>query len=148
MYLRRTTRRVGSKTYENYLLVEAVATPRGPRQRVICSLGTLAPGPKEAWLSTARRLHTALAGQTALVPDPTVETLAARGEKVGVLKVRLYRPFSTEHFLAALPRIVKSLAALDRTKEPGSAGEPLYLEVVTALHEAGSAAVVPHAAVG
>ena len=47
MYLRRTTRRVGDKTYQNYLLVESVATPKGPRQRVICSLGALAPGPKD-----------------------------------------------------------------------------------------------------
>jgi hypothetical protein len=45
MYLRRTTRRVGGKTYHNYLLVESVTTPQGPRQRVICSLGALAPGP-------------------------------------------------------------------------------------------------------
>jgi transposase len=78
MYLRRTTRRVGDKTYQNYLLVESVATPQGPRQRVICSLGTLAPGPKDAWLGTARRLQAALAGQTALVPDARVDALAAR----------------------------------------------------------------------
>src|SRR3972149_730632 len=78
MYFRRTTRRVGGTTYHNYLLVESVATPKGPRQRVICSLGTLAPGPKEAWLGTAQRLHAALAGQTALVRDATVEALAAR----------------------------------------------------------------------
>lgn len=78
MYLRRTTRRVGDKTYQNYLLVESVATPRGPRQRVICSLGALAPAPKDEWLGTARRLHAALAGQAALVPDATVAALAAR----------------------------------------------------------------------
>ena len=78
MYLRRTTRRVGDKTYHNYLLVESVATPNGPRQRVICSLGALAPGPKDEWLGTAQRLHAALAGQTALVPDATVEALTAR----------------------------------------------------------------------
>ena len=78
MYLRRTARRVGSKTYHNYLLVESVATAKGPRQRVICSLGALAPGPKDEWLSTARRLHAALAGQTALLPDATVDALAAR----------------------------------------------------------------------
>jgi Transposase DDE domain len=78
MYLRRTTRRVGDKTYQNYLLVESVATPNGPRQRVICSLGRLAPGPKDEWLGTARRLHAALAGQTTLVPDPQVDALAAR----------------------------------------------------------------------
>jgi transposase len=78
MYLRRTTRRVGGSTYHNYLLVESVATLKGPRQRVICSLGPLAPGPKDEWLSTARRLHAALAGQTALVRDAPVEALAAR----------------------------------------------------------------------
>jgi len=78
MYLRRTTRRVGDKTYQNYLLVESIATPKGPRQRVICSLGALAPGPKDEWLGTARRLHAALAGQTALVPDTAVEVLTAR----------------------------------------------------------------------
>jgi transposase len=78
MYLRRTIRRVGDKTYQNYLLVESVATPKGPRQRVICSLGALAPAPKDEWLGTARRLHAALAGQTALVPDAAVEALAAR----------------------------------------------------------------------
>ena len=78
MYLRCTTRRVGGKTYRNYLLVESVATPKGPRQRVICSLGALTPGPKAEWLGTARRLHAALAGQRALLPDATVDALAAR----------------------------------------------------------------------
>jgi pyruvate-ferredoxin/flavodoxin oxidoreductase len=66
-----------------------------------------------------------------------VDKLVGAGEKVGVLKVRLYRPFSVEHFAAALPSTVKTLAVLDRTKEPGSAGEPLYLDVVSALAEAG-----------
>ncbi len=81
MYLRRTTRHVGGKTYHNYLLVESVATAKGPRQRVICSLGALAPGPKQAWLGTARRLHATLAGQTALVPDAAVEALAGRARR-------------------------------------------------------------------
>ena len=58
------------------------------------------------------------------------------GPRLGVLQVRLYRPFSTEHFLAALPATVRSVAVLDRTKEPGSAGEPLYLDVVTTLAQA------------
>lgn len=78
MYLRRTTRRVGDKTYQNYLLVESVVTPRGPRQRVICSLGALAPAPKAEWLGLAQRLQAALAGQTALVPDAPVDALVAR----------------------------------------------------------------------
>ncbi len=65
----------------------------------------------------------------------TVDHLVQQGEKVGVVKVRLYRPFATEKFLAALPESVKNVAVLDRTKEPGSAGEPLYLDCVNALHE-------------
>ena len=67
----------------------------------------------------------------------TVEYLVNKGEKVGVLKVRLYRPFSIEHFVDALPKTTKLIAALDRTKEPGSAGEPLYLDCVNAITESG-----------
>ncbi|MFQ4140903.1 pyruvate:ferredoxin (flavodoxin) oxidoreductase [Chlorogloeopsis sp. ULAP02] len=65
----------------------------------------------------------------------TVDYLNARGEKVGVLKVRLYRPFDTKKFVEALPDTTKAITVLDRTKEPGSTGEPLYLDVVTAIHE-------------
>ena len=65
-----------------------------------------------------------------------VRALIARGEKVGLLTVRLYRPFDTEAFAAALPRSVRSVAVLDRTKEPGAVGEPMYQDVVTALAEA------------
>ncbi len=78
MYIRRTTRRVKGKTYHNHLLVESIATPNGPRQRVICSLGALAPAPRGAWLGLAQKLHAALAGQTTLLPDATVDALAAR----------------------------------------------------------------------
>src|SRR5574341_512069 len=66
----------------------------------------------------------------------TVEHLAGRGEKVGLLKVRLFRPFALGSFMAALPRSTTHIAVLDRTKEPGSLGEPLYQDVVTALREA------------
>ncbi|RCJ27498.1 pyruvate:ferredoxin (flavodoxin) oxidoreductase [Nostoc minutum NIES-26] len=66
----------------------------------------------------------------------TVDYLNACGEKVGVVKVRLYRPFDVQRFVAVLPDSVKAIAVLDRTKEPGSAGEPLYLDVVAAIHEA------------
>jgi pyruvate-ferredoxin/flavodoxin oxidoreductase len=65
----------------------------------------------------------------------TVDALCAGGEKVGLLKVRLYRPFSVGDLIATLPRSVKALAVLDRTKEPGSIGEPLYQDVVTGLIE-------------
>ena len=72
-------------------------------------------------------------GETA---EETVNYLVAQGEKVGVVRVRLYRPFSMELFVRSLPRSVKNISVLDRTKEPGSSGEPLYLDVVTALAEA------------
>lgn len=74
-------------------------------------------------------------GSGAEAGEETVEWLRARGEKVGLLKVRLYRPFSVSHFVAALPSTVKVIATLDRTKEPGAAGEPLYQDVVTAIME-------------
>ncbi|MET0850090.1 MAG: 2-oxoacid:acceptor oxidoreductase family protein, partial [Candidatus Rokuibacteriota bacterium] len=80
-----------------------------------------------------------LMGSGAEVAEETVEHLCRAGEKVGVLKVRLFRPFAVEHFAAALPATVRAIAVLDRTKEPGSAGEPLYLDVVTAAAEAWAA---------
>jgi pyruvate-ferredoxin/flavodoxin oxidoreductase len=66
----------------------------------------------------------------------TAEALIARGEKVGVVKVRLFRPFDVKRLLDVLPVTAKSIAVLDRTKEPGSSGEPLYLDVISALAEA------------
>jgi pyruvate-ferredoxin/flavodoxin oxidoreductase len=76
-----------------------------------------------------------LMGSGAETAAETAAYLADRGEKVGVLKVRLFRPFSVEHFVKALPATVTKIGVLDRTKEPGSAGEPLYLDVVTAISE-------------
>jgi pyruvate-ferredoxin/flavodoxin oxidoreductase len=80
-----------------------------------------------------------LMGSGAEVAHEAVEYLVDQGEKVGLLKVRLFRPFDVEAFLAALPSTVRGLAVLDRTKEPGATGEPLYMDVVTAYHEAGIA---------
>jgi pyruvate-ferredoxin/flavodoxin oxidoreductase len=74
-------------------------------------------------------------GSGAETAGETAEYLAEQGEKVGVVKVRLYRPFSVNHFIQSLPVTVKRIAVLDRTKEPGSAGEPLYQDVVTAIAE-------------
>ncbi len=75
-------------------------------------------------------------GSGAETVQETVEYLTGKGEKVGLVKVRLYRPFAVDHFAAALPRTVKSIAVLDRTKEPGAIGEPLYQDVTAALVEA------------
>jgi len=77
-----------------------------------------------------------LLGSAAETAHETVDWMVARGEAVGVLKVHLYRPFSVPDFVAALPASVRAIAVLDRTKEPGAVGEPLYLDVVTALAEA------------
>ena len=68
--------------------------------------------------------------------EETVDTLVAAGEKVGMLRIRLFQPFPAEQIVAALPPTVRAIAVLDRTKEPGAVGEPLYLEVVAALAEA------------
>ncbi len=80
-------------------------------------------------------------GSGAEAVEETVNYLNAKGEKVGVLKVRLYRPFVAELFAQALPPSVRALAVLDRCKEPGSGGEPLYLDTVAALHEAWTGAL-------
>ncbi|MEX2183004.1 MAG: pyruvate:ferredoxin (flavodoxin) oxidoreductase [Chloroflexota bacterium] len=68
--------------------------------------------------------------------EETVDTLVAAGERVGMLRIRLFQPFPTDAILAALPKTVRSIAVLDRTKEPGAVGEPLYLEMVAAIAEA------------
>jgi pyruvate-ferredoxin/flavodoxin oxidoreductase len=73
----------------------------------------------------------------------TVDYLTRSGEKVGVLSVRLYRPFSVPDFVEALPPTARALAVLDRTKEPGAVGEPLYLDVVSALREAADQGILP-----
>ena len=69
--------------------------------------------------------------------DEAIEALNAQGKKYGLVKIHLFRPFAADKFLAAIPATAKKIAVLDRTKEPGSLGEPLYLDVVTALREAG-----------
>ena len=99
-----------ARTGRAYRLVEYVGDPDA--ERVIVMMG-----------SGAETAH------------ETVEYLRAQGERVGLLKIRLYRPFPSEALLAALPPSTKRLAVLDRTKEPGAVGEPLYLDVVAALHE-------------
>jgi pyruvate-ferredoxin/flavodoxin oxidoreductase len=83
-----------------------------------------------------------LMGSGAGAADEAVEALQKRGERVGLLKIRLFRPFALEALLAAIPASVRNLAVLDRTKEPGSVGEPLYQDVVTAFMERHSCAGV------
>ncbi len=80
MFIKRTKKRVGPKTYVNHLLVDSVATPRGPRHHVVCSLGSLAPAPAAEWLALAHKIEGALTGQQPLVRDAQVETLVAKAE--------------------------------------------------------------------
>ncbi len=79
MYIRKTTKHYKGKTYHNYLLVESVHTPKGPRQRIICSLGSLSPGPPQQWHSLARKVEASLKGQLSLKPtDPQIATLVEK----------------------------------------------------------------------
>ncbi|WP_321973072.1 pyruvate:ferredoxin (flavodoxin) oxidoreductase [Paratractidigestivibacter sp.] len=75
------------------------------------------------------------------VLEEVIDYLTAQGEKVGLVKVRLFRPFSIKHFVDVLPETVEKIAVMDRTKEPGSIGEPLYQDVVSALYESGKAGI-------
>ena len=77
-----------------------------------------------------------LMGSAASAVEETIDILQAKGEKVGLLKVRLFRPFAVDAFLSAFPATTRAIAVLDRTKEPGAIGEPLYSDVVTAISEA------------
>ena len=80
-------------------------------------------------------------GSVCETAEEVVDFMNARGEKVGLVKVRLFRPWSADRFVAAIPSTVKSIAVLDRTKEPGATGEPLYLDVVTTLNNSGKTVV-------
>ena len=74
MFIRKTVKRYKYQTYTSYLLVESVSTPQGPRQRMICSLGDLSPGPREKWMGLANRIEAALQEQASLEePDPLVD---------------------------------------------------------------------------
>ena len=104
-----------------------INSPTWRDERIVCSSTVGAPDAERAIV---------LMGSGAGAAEEAVESLVRRGERVGLLKVRLFRPFSAEAFVAALPPTVRRLAVLDRTKEPGALGEPLYQDVVTALSEA------------
>ena len=81
-------------------------------------------------------------GSITQAAQEAIDYLASKGEKVGLINVHLYRPFSAKHFLGALPKTVKRIAVLDRTKEPGAAGEPLYLDIVEAFKGCNDAPVI------
>lgn len=99
---------VNKKANKNYHLFDYYGAPDA--ERVVIAMGSVCDAAEE-----------------------TIDYMLAKGEKVGLVKVRLFRPFSAKHLIAAIPQTVKSIAVLDRTKEPGAIGEPLYLDVVAAL---------------
>ena len=104
--------------------------------KINAKLGTYYPLFNYYGAADADRVIIAM-GSICDVAEEVIDYLCAQGEKVGLVKVRLYRPFRADKLLAAIPASCKKLAVLDRTKEPGALGEPLYLDVVTALANAG-----------
>ena len=121
MYIRKSTRTYKGKTYTNYLLVESIQTSKGPRQRIICSLGSLEPGPAEEWLGLAHKLQSALQGQESLedssgqiqewvekarrkkkgatlpVEDRTVSTITVEADKIEIEEARQAGPVHAGH---------------------------------------------------
>jgi transposase len=103
VYIRKTTKTHKGKSYNNYLLVESVHTPKGPRQRILCSLGSLAPAPPEHWLNLAHRVQASLAGQLSLTPtDARMETLVEKGRRGGKLRPAAAPPSSPPEALLAV----------------------------------------------
>jgi transposase len=98
MYVRKTTRRYKDKTYTNYLLVESIHTPNGPRQKVVCSLGDLSPRPAEEWLRLARKVEEALVGQVNLFsePDPEVDEIVRQVQEQQIATLRKSGNSSTD----------------------------------------------------
>lgn len=97
MFIKATKKKVGDKTYVNHVLVESVATPKGPRHRTVCSLGSLAPAPAEEWLALAHKLEVALTGQQPLVRDARVDRLVAKAQAA---RRRARQPAGTSDLVA------------------------------------------------
>ncbi|MGH8402258.1 MAG: IS1634 family transposase [Gammaproteobacteria bacterium] len=121
MYIRKTTKSHKGKTYTNYLLVESVSTPKGPRQRIICSLGSLAPAPPEQWLDLARRLQARLQGQTSLTPaDPQVEALAEKVRQARGAGAKAIPPSRTPSRSRATLAVDTERVTIEEVREAGS----------------------------
>jgi hypothetical protein len=134
VYIRKTTKSHKGKSYTNYLLVESLATPKGPRQRIICSLGSLAPAPPDQWLNLARRLQASLQGPSSLTPtDPQVEALAEK-----VRQARDSRGTQPQPRPAVRPTLAVDTArvTVEEAREAGSVhvghqmGQPLGLSEI------------------
>jgi transposase len=135
VFIRKTTKRYKDRVYTNYVLVESVSTPQGPRQKTICSLGDLSPGPRQKWLGLAKRIQAALQGQAPLGdPDPLVEGIVAR--------IRAAAPGLAE--AGAIVSIYADQVSLEEAREAGPihVGHQMWLRltVETILREVGLAA--------
>jgi transposase len=116
VYLRKTTKTHKGKTYDNYLLVESVSTPKGPRQKILCSLGSLAPAPREHWLDLAHRIQAGLAGQSSLTaPDATLENVVEKGRRG-----RKPRPAAASAKVEALVAVDTERVSLEEAREAGA----------------------------
>lgn len=144
MYIRKTRKSHKGKTYTNYLLVESVSTPKGPRQRIICSLGSLAPAPSEQWRDLAHRLAASLQGQTSLpAADPQVEALAEK-----VRRARGVRTKQAEAPPVACPTLAVDTeqVTVEEAREAGSlhVGHQMWQQL--GLNEILAGAGLPHRA--
>ena len=121
MYIRKTTRGYKDKTYDNYLLVESVATPKGPRQKVICSLGDLTPRPRSEWLKLARKLEAKLSGQEPLFdePDEEVEAIVQKVEQNKAAKRKRRKAQSRTRSDEDLVAIHTNRVTTERHREAG-----------------------------
>lgn len=122
MYIRKTTKLHKGKTYTNYLLVESVSTAKGPRQRIICSLGSLSPAPPEQWAELAHRLEASLRGQTSLRPaDPQIEAWTEEVRQARGARAKPILPSGTPS--AARPTLAVDIerVTMEEAREAGSA---------------------------
>jgi transposase len=118
VYIRKTTKSYKGKTYDNYLLVESLSTPKGPRQRILCSLGSLAPAPRQEWLALAHRMEASLAGQLSLSKsdaDAAVETAKVNGRRGGRLRGAAARPDSDARVMVDAERV-----SIEEAREAGA----------------------------
>ena len=131
MYIRKTTKSYKGKTYDNYLLVESVSTPKGPRQKIFCSLGSLAPAPREHWLNLAHRVQASLAGQFSLTaPDAAVATVVEKGRRR-----RKPHPAAASAKADALVAVDTEQVSLEEAREAGAVHVGHHLWQQLGLHE-------------
>lgn len=116
MYIRKTTKSYKGKTYDNYLLVESLSTPKGPRQKILCSLGSLAPAPRQEWLALAHRMEASLAGQQSLSEsDARIETAKVKGRRRGRLRGAAARADSDARVMVDAERV-----SIEEAREAGA----------------------------